>query len=145
MIAATLDLDHLRKLARESLPAYIARYGAHDLDGCIYVVADASRRPGSDLLAYSLVLRDGLELAKAHDTVKALSAKHAAAGEFFGFTHFYQADNLTLMLSALGSPLTNARGMARWVKNPARAGHLRLILVAGTKLELLTVPTPVVH
>jgi hypothetical protein len=36
-------------------------------------------------------------------------------------------------------------GMARWLDDPVPADHVRLILVAGTKLELVTVPTPFVH
>jgi hypothetical protein len=120
------------------MAAVIGGLTPNKLGECIYVVADASRRPGSDIVAWYVAVAGGVPVVEALARVRELGANYDRLGESFAVAQMVPLDLLPELLSAIGPG--NADRVHGWLSATLPCANVRTLLIAGSNVAFTLMP-----
>jgi hypothetical protein len=111
------------------------------LADCVCVVADASRRFGSDIVAWNVATDDGISLDEARIKIDHATPAPELEERLFVVAQLFPSAAIPPMLEAIGLVRDSDRARS-WLASAVPAMNVRVLLMAGSELELTTLPLP---
>lgn len=112
-----------------------------ELANCVCVVADASRRLGSDIVAWNVAVDEGISLDEARVKTDPAANGPELEGRLFVVAQLFPLSAIPHMLAAIGL-VRDSEGARDWLALSVPPTCVRVLLLAGNELRLTTMPLP---